>query len=122
MAQANDPGRLRLTTVETNYVSGPTTGKLTGALFTEAAEWIWENLQEDGIQMSGELVELIMETERELLIHANTADDIATALEAEFEKRGVSANPGKLDKLLIKSVLDWEDDFLGFAGIPRSES
>jgi len=103
-------------------VSGPTTGKLTGALFTEAAEWIWENLQEDGIQMSGELVELIMETERELLIHTGTADEIATKLEAEFEKRGIEANPGKLDKLLIKAVLDWEDDFLGFGGIPRADS
>jgi hypothetical protein len=103
-------------------VSGPTTGKLTGNLFTEAAEWIWENLQEDGIQMSGELVELVMETERELLIHTGTAEEIATKLEAEFEERGIEANPGKLDKSLIKAVLDWEDDFLGFAGIPRADS
>lgn len=103
-------------------MSGPTTGKLTGALFTEAAEWIWENLQEDGIQMSGELVELIMETERELFIHTGTAGEIAAKLEVEFEKRGVEANPGKLDKILIKAVLDWEDDFLGFAAIPRAES
>ena len=81
-----------------------------------------ENLQEDGIQIAGELVELIMETERELLIHGGTADAIAAALETEFEKRGVQANPGKLDKRLIKAILDWEDDFLGFAGIPRAES
>ena len=103
-------------------MTGPTTGKLTGALFTEAAEWIRENLQEDGIQMAGELVELIMETERELLIHTGTADEIATTLETEFEKRGIQANPGKLDKQLIKSVLDWEDDFLGFANISRADS
>ena len=122
MAEAGDAGTLLFTTTEVIWVTGPTTGKLTGALFTEAAEWIWENLQEDGIQIAGELVELIMETERELLIHGGTADAIAAALETEFEKRGVQANPGKLDKRLIKAILDWEDDFLGFAGIPRAES
>ena len=40
--------------------------RLEGELFTECAEWVWEQLQEDGVQMAGELIELIMETEREL--------------------------------------------------------
>ncbi len=34
-------------------------GQLQGELFTECAEWIWEQLNEEGIQLAGELIELI---------------------------------------------------------------
>jgi hypothetical protein len=36
--------------------------------------------------------------------------------------RGIRAEPFGLQAALIKSSLEWEDDFLGFAGIPRAES
>jgi hypothetical protein len=98
------------------------TGRLQGALFTECAEWVWEQLQDDGFQLQGELVELILETERELRIHTQPLDVIAAALEEEFARRGIVGQPHRIDALLIRSVLEWEDDFLGFAGLSRAES
>lgn len=97
-------------------------GRLSGALFTECAEWIWENLQEDGYFVAGELVELILETERTLGVHVEEAETIATALEQEFLRRGVSGGPEPISREIILAVLQWEDDFLGFAAIPRAES
>jgi hypothetical protein len=98
------------------------TGKLNGALLAECGEWIWEQLQEDGYQLSGELVDLILETERELAIHSKPLDEIASVLEEEFRMRGIQAQPFGLEAALIKAVLEWEDDFLGFAAITRAES
>ncbi len=100
----------------------PGSGKLQGALLTECSEWVWEQLQEDGYQLSGELVDLIFETERELGIQARPLDEIARVLEDEFKMRGIQAQPFAIDAALIKVVLEWEDDFLGFAGITRAES
>lgn len=100
----------------------PQTGKLQGELFTECAGWIWEQMQEDGFQLQGELIELILETERELDIHTRGLDEIARLLEDEFQVRGIRAEPYGIDAALIRAVLDWEEDFLGFAGIPRAES
>lgn len=98
------------------------TGKLQGALLAECGEWIWEQLQEDGYQLSGELVDLILETERELAVHTKPLDEIASLLEEEFRLRGIQAQPFSLEASLIKAILEWEDDFLGFAAIPRAES
>jgi hypothetical protein len=97
-------------------------GKLQGELLAECGEWIWEQLQEDGYQLSGELVDLILETERELDVHRQPLDEIARVLEDEFRMRGIQAQPFGIDAAMIKAVLEWEDDFLGFAGIPRAES
>ena len=35
-------------------------GRLQGALFTECASWIWDQLQEEGIFIQGELIEFII--------------------------------------------------------------
>ena len=98
------------------------TGKLHGALLTERSECVWEQLQEEGYQLSGELIDLIFETERELGIQAKPLDEIARVLEEEFRMRGIQAQPFAIDAAMIRAVLDWEDDFLGFAGITRAES
>jgi hypothetical protein len=100
----------------------PASGRLQGALFTECAEWVWEQLQEEGFQVQGELIELIFETERELGIHTMPLEAIAAALAEEFDRRGIVARPRGIDARLIQAVLEWEDTFLGFAGIPRAES
>jgi hypothetical protein len=97
-------------------------GRLSGELFTEGAGWVWEQLSEEGFHLSGELVELILLTERELAIHTRPLAEIAQLLADEFRLRGISTAPYDLDAALIKEVLQWEDDFLGFAGIPRAES
>ena len=49
-------------------------------------------------------------------------DEIARTLEEEFRMRGIQAQPFAIDAAMIRAVLDWEDDFLGFAGIARAES
>ena len=99
------------------------TGRLHGALFTECAEWVWEQLQEESYYLAGELVELILLTEREIGVHTG-ADlmAIARAVESEFETRGIAGRPNPVAAPLIHVVLQWEDEFLGFAGIPRAES
>ena len=96
--------------------------RLTPELLEECAEWAWEQLQEDGFVLAGELVELILTTERELGVQARGLDEIARVVEEEFKVRGVAGNPFPIDAALIREVLQWEDEFLGFAGIPRAES
>ncbi|MEX0784447.1 MAG: hypothetical protein WD557_17550 [Dehalococcoidia bacterium] len=97
-------------------------GRLSGELFDECASWIWEQLGEEGFHLSGELVELILITERELAIHKRPLPEVAQLLADEFQVRGISTAPYELDPALIAAVLEWEDDFLGFAGISRAES
>jgi hypothetical protein len=97
-------------------------GKLQGELFTECAEWIWEQLNEEGYQLAGELIELILETERELGIHTRDLDEIASLLVEEFRMRGIAGQPYPIEAPLVKTVLEWEDEFLGFAGISRAAS
>ncbi len=97
-------------------------GRLSGELFDECAGWIWEQLSEEGFHLSGELVELILLTERELAIHSRPLPEIADLLAEEFRIRGIVTSPYELDAALIKEVLQWEDDFLGFAGFTRTDS
>lgn len=97
-------------------------GKLQGALFTECAEWIWEQLNEEGFQMAGELIELILETERELDIHTRPTPEIATLVVDEFRLRGIEGKPQPITVELVRAVIEWEDEFLGFAGISRDAS
>jgi hypothetical protein len=96
--------------------------RLEGELLTECAGWIWEQMQEEGYMLAGELVELVLETERELAIQGEPLDTIAARLDTEFVNRGISASPAPFEARLIRVVLEWEDEFLGFAGIPRAES
>lgn len=97
-------------------------GRLQGELFDECAEWIWEQLNEEGFQLAGELIDLILKTERELAIHDRSLDEISTLIVDEFRMRGIEGKPQPIEPALIKAVLQWEDEFLGFAGIARSES
>jgi len=108
--------------MESGEVGFSATGKLQGALFSECAEWIWEQLQEDGYQLAGELIELILQTERELGIHTLSLPEIAILIADEFKMRGISGSPFAIEPPLIQAVLEWEDEFLGFAAIPRVES
>ena len=99
-----------------------TTGRLQGELFSECAGWIWEQLQEEGYYLAGELVELVLATERELGVQAKDLPTIARVLDEEFRLRGINGNPAPIEAALIQAVLEWEDDFLGYAGIRRAES
>lgn len=92
------------------------------ALLTECAEWIWQVLQdEEGMVLSGELIDLILMTERELAIAHRDAGEIAMLLEKEFRRRGIETSPTALDASLLGRVLGWETEFLGFAQIRRAD-
>ncbi|HKS91452.1 MAG TPA: hypothetical protein VJQ83_05950 [Tepidiformaceae bacterium] len=97
-------------------------GRLNGPLLDECGEWIWEQLEDDGIQLAGELIDLILQTERELGVQALPLGQIATIVADEFRMRGITGQPHAIEAPLILAVLEWEDEFLGFAGIPRAES
>ncbi len=97
-------------------------GRLSGPLFDECAEWIWEQLQDDGFYLAGEVVDLILQTERELGVHVKDIDSIAQVVDDEFKLRGIGGNPNPIDPGVIRLVLQWEDEFLGYAGIAREES
>jgi hypothetical protein len=97
-------------------------GKLSGDLFTECAEWIWEQIQEDGHFVQGELIELILATERVLGVRAKSHTEISAAVMDDFSARGIGGDPSPITPEVIEMVLMWEDDFLGFAGISRDES
>ena len=94
--------------------------KLEGALLEECAEWIWEQVQEEGLFVPGELVELILTTERELGLQARPHAEIAAGVAAAFREQSHLLSP--TDERAIGAVLAWEDEFLGIAGIPRAES
>ena len=95
--------------------------KLTPQLLDECAEWVWEQMQEDGVYLDGEVVDLILAVERELGIQAGTAAENAPRIERELVDRGVSGNPNAITADVIRVVLEWEDEFLGLAGIARAD-
>ncbi|MGK2964167.1 MAG: hypothetical protein ACSLFM_01020 [Tepidiformaceae bacterium] len=97
-------------------------GRKDAALLDECAAWIWEVLQEEeGMFLGGELIELILTTERELGLAHRQPEEVATLLDEEFRMRGISTNPTPIDLRIIRTVLDWETEFLGFAGILRGD-
>lgn len=98
------------------------TGRLDGKLLEECAEWIWEQLQEEGVIIAGELIELVLQTERELGIQAKTPGEISVLVDEEFRLRRTPGVPDNFTAEMINVVLEWEDEWLGFAGIPRAES
>jgi hypothetical protein len=93
-------------------------GRLQGELFTECASWIWEQLQDEGVFIQGELIELILKNERELGIQDQPTDVIVTSITSVLN----DTNAKTLDAGMIAAVLSWEDEFLGLANIPRAES
>jgi hypothetical protein len=93
-------------------------------LLVECADWIAEQMGEEGYLIAGELVELILQKEREheelipVISHEEAARWIAAALAAD----GVQAAPATIDAGLVRIVLEWEDDFLALAGRTRQRA
>lgn len=98
----------------------PRARKLEGALLEECAEWIWEQIQEEGLFVPGELIEFILTTERELDLHVRPLPEIAAGVAAALREQSHLLSP--TDERAIESVLAWEEEFLGIAGIPRESS
>ena len=93
-------------------------GRLQGALFTECASWIWDQLQEEGIFIQGELIEFILTIERKLGIQGESSEVIIGGI---VVLTGEDATK-MLDSAMIGAGLSWEDEFLALANIPRMES
>ena len=93
-------------------------GRLQGALFTECASWIWDQLQEEGIFIQGELIEFILTNERKLGIQGESSEVIIAGI---ADLTGEDSTK-MLDSAMIGAVLSWEDEFLALANIPRMES
>jgi hypothetical protein len=98
--------------------------KLEGELLEECSGWIAEQMAEEGYMYDGSLVELVLEVERELGLQALLAGPQATAarLAEELAARGIRGIPNDITVDGLLNLLDWEDQFLSFAGIPRAES
>ena len=89
------------------------------SLWEECADWIAEQMEEENMLVDPALVTLVLEVEREHAGDRAASLDTARAIEATMLERGVNGVPDTIDARLIFSILQWEDDFLGFAGTPR---
>ena len=107
-----------------------------GGLMSEAAGWITEQLAEEGVMTSADLVELLLGFEWDGLEGGVDADNraelVATVCESATAN-GVHIGPSpemlqendapprieNVPPKLVEQVLSWEDDFLSLAGIRR---
>jgi hypothetical protein len=98
--------------------------KLQGDLLEECSGWVAEQMAEEGYMYDASLVELVLELERELGLQSLPGGPQATAatLAGELAARGIRGIPNDITVDGLVNLLDWEDQFLSFAGIPRAES
>ena len=98
--------------------------KLEGELLEECSGWIAEQMAEEGYMYDGSLVELVLELERELGLQGLPGGQQATAIRLgeELAARGVRGIPNDITVDGLVNLLDWEDQFLSFAGIARAGS
>ena len=90
---------------------------------TECADWIAAQLEEEeGMWVDAALVQQILELEREdpQRIPEITHEDAAGRVLQRLIDAGVQGVPDAIDQRLILGVLQWEDDFLSFAGRSRT--
>lgn len=100
------------------------TKRLEGELLEECAGWVAEQMGEEGYVYDAGLVEVVLELERELGLQALPQGPQAAAarLSAELGERGIRGVPNDIDEQGLVVLLDWEDQFLSFAGIRRADS
>lgn len=90
----------------------------------ECADWISAQLEEEeGIHVDAGLVELMLQYEwaeqPEQRIPKISHERAVEQLLQRLTEAGVEGAPDAIDKRLVMSVLQWEDDFLSFAGRSR---
>ncbi|MBI2760538.1 MAG: hypothetical protein HYX51_03825 [Chloroflexi bacterium] len=90
-------------------------------LLIECADWIAEQMSEEGYMIDAGLIQLILEKERSvpIVIPDVPHGEAATLLVAELAADGVQGVPEAVNERLVVAVLEWEDDFLAFAGKAR---
>lgn len=95
---------------------------MTPELIEECADWIAEQLEEEGMMVDAGLIQLMIEKEWAdsdripAITHEQATDRILAAL----TEAGVQGAPDAIDRRLVLAVLGWEDDFLAFAGRKRA--
>lgn len=97
------------------------TSELTPELMEECADWIAEQLGEEGVMVDAGLVQLMLEHEwaDEERIPQITHEQAVERIVQRLTDAGVKGAPDAIDRRLVLSVLQWEDDFLSFAGRGR---
>ena len=109
------------------------------ALMNEAGEWIAEQLSEEGLMVTSGFVDLVLDFEWTSIEEGIGAEDrpaIVESIMAKMVEENVMVGPPPdtlstdgidtsqirpVPKQFVEQVLSWEDDFLGFAGIRRSD-
>lgn len=90
-------------------------------LLVECADWIAEQMADEGYLVDGGLVELILQREAAATVRipAVSHEEAARLLVAGLAADGVQGAPDAVDDRLVRAVLEWEDEFLALAGRPR---
>ena len=109
------------------------------ALMNEAGEWIAEQLSEEGLMVTSGFVDLVLDMEWTAIEEGVDPDERSLVVDAVMQKMveenvHVGPPPDTLStdgidtsqirpvpRGFVEQVLSWEDDFLGFAGVRRSE-
>lgn len=90
-------------------------------LMSECADWIAEQMSEEGYLIDADLIELVLQKERlhpqriPAISHQQAASGILPLLADE----GVQGIPDSINDRLLVTILEWEDEFLSFAGRSR---
>ena len=109
------------------------------ALMNEAGEWIAEQLSEEGLMVTSGFVDLVLDMEWTAIEEGLNPDERGSVVDVVMQKmveENVHVGPPPetlstdgidtsqirpVPKQFVEQVLSWEDDFLGFAGIRRSD-
>jgi hypothetical protein len=87
----------------------------------ECADWIAAQLEEESMWVDAGLIQMMLEHEwaEEERIPQISHDEAADRILRRLEDAGVQGVPDQIDRRLVVGVLQWEDDFLAFAGRGR---
>ena len=90
-------------------------------LIEECADWIAAQLEEESMWVDAGLIQMMLEHEwaADERIPQISHDEAADRILRRLEDAGVQGVPDQIDRRLVVGVLQWEDDFLAFAGRNR---
>ena len=109
------------------------------ALMNEAGEWIAEQLSEEGLMVTSGFVDLVLDLEWTSIEEGVDPDQRGVVVDSVMQKMAeeniqVGPPPETLStdgidtsqirpvpRGFVEQVLSWEDEFLGFAGVRRSD-
>ena len=105
----------------------------------EAGEWIAEQLSEEGLMVTSGFVDLVLDMEWTSIeegVHPDERTQVVDSVMQKMVEENVQVGPPPetlstdgidtsqirpVPRQFVEQVLSWEDEFLGFAGIRRSD-